>query len=119
MKVIRDPEEKRIKVKAKCALVGRISRKIKGSNDDHFPAFIKLFDMNNPHKTDEFPHTVYEFRNIEKIRIRRLNVSYYLEGNHLVLNDLEELYIIREGTKLTLKGYQIEVEKRKEPKKKK
>ncbi len=118
MKVIRDPKEGKIRVKAKCALVGRISRKIKGKNDDHFPAFIKLFDINNPHKTHEFPHTVYEFRNVEKVRIRRLNVSYYLEGNHLVINDLEELYIIHEPTKLVLKGYQFEVEKRREPKKK-
>ena len=119
MKVIRDPKEKKIKVKAKSALVGRISKKIKGKDDDYFPAFIKLFDINNPHKTAEFPHTVYEFRNVEKIRIRRLNVSKYLEGNHLVLNDLEELYIIHEPTKLVLKGYQIEVEHRRETKKKK
>ena len=48
----------------------------------------------------------------EKIRIRRLNTSYYLEGNDIVINDLEELYITKEGNKIIIKGYQFEVESR-------
>ena len=69
--------------------------------------------MNNPHLNNVFPVKTYEFSNIEKVRIKGLNLSYYLEGNDLIINDLEELYIIQEGTLLVLKGYQFEVERRK------
>jgi len=109
MDVIQDPEEKAIKVETKSVLVGRLPRK---EGDKFKTAVVRLFNVNNPHKTTEFPTKTYEFSNTEKIRIRRLNVSYYLEGNDMVINDLEEIYILREDNKLVIKGYQIEVESR-------
>ena len=109
MDVIRNPPEKEIKIATKSAMIGRLPRK---EGDKFKTAVIRLFDVNNPHKTTEFPTKTYEFDNTEKMRIRRLNVSYYLEGNDTVINDLEEIFIQHEGNKLVVKGYQIEVEKR-------
>lgn len=110
MKTIKDPKQSEIQVKATCAIIGRKHQR----NDNEFKiATIGLYDENNPHKSGKFPKTVYEFSNIEKIRIKGLNLSYYTEGNDLVINDLEELLIIQQGTFLVLKGYQFEVERRK------
>lgn len=109
MDVIKDPSEKSIKLATKSALIGRMPRK---EGDKFKTAVVRLFKVNNPHKTTEFPFKTFEFSNTEKIRVRRLNISYYLEGNDLVINDLEEIYILREDSKLIIKGYQIEVESR-------
>ena len=114
METIVDPKESKIKVKTKSALIS----KKRGNNEGHFPTIrIRLFNVNNPHKTQEFPHIIYEFTEVEKARIRRLNVSYYLEGPHIVVNDLEEIYINRKNKKIEIKGYQKEVETRKKPQK--
>jgi hypothetical protein len=109
MEVIKDPEENELKIATKSVLIGRMPRK---DNDKFKTAIIRLFKVNNPHKTTEFPFKTFEFSNTEKIRIKRLNVSYYLEGNDLVINDLDEIFITREDTKLVIKGYQTDVEKR-------
>lgn len=114
MEVFVNPEEKKIKVNATSALISSKKYKKYGSHqDDHPTLVIKLFDVNNPHKIPNiFPKIVYEFTNIEKVRIRRLNVSYYLDGEHIVINDLEELYITHDGNKVFLKAYQYELENR-------
>lgn len=105
-----NPKDKLIKLAAKSVLVSRLP---KGEKADEFKtAILRLYDVNNPHKKNVFPKMTYTFTNTEKVRIRRLNVSYYLEGNDIVINDLEELYIIHEDEKLVLKGYQTEVEHR-------
>jgi hypothetical protein len=109
MDVTKDPEDKVIKLPAKSVLIGRLPRK---EGDKFKTAVVRLYNVNNPHKTTEFPTKTFEFSNTEKIRLRRMNVSYYLEGNDLVINDLEEIYITREDTKLIIKGYQLEVENR-------
>jgi hypothetical protein len=103
MDVIRDPEETEIKASTKSALVGRLPRK---EGEKFKTAVIRLFDVNNPHKTTEFPKKTFEFTNTEKLRIMQLDVSYYLEGNDLVINNLDEIRIIREGAKVVIKGYQ-------------
>ncbi len=114
IKEIKDPKENKIHVSTKSILIGRFDRDKK--SDDFKTAIIRLFEVNNPHKKNCFPTKIYKFTNIEKVRIRRLNVSYYLEGNDIVINDIEELYIIRENSKLTIKAHQFEVEKRTEDK---
>ena len=111
MDIIRDPKEKTIKVATKSALISRMPR---GDKDKYKTVVIRLYDINNPHKTTEFPKKTFEFSDTEKVRIRRLNVSYYLEGNDLVINDLEEINIGHEDGKIIIKGYQIEVERREE-----
>jgi len=109
LKLIKNPKEERICVETRSALV---SRRYGSSDDEYMTLVIKLFKLNNPHKTQEFPTAIYEFSNTEKVRIRRMNVSYYLEGNDIVINDLKELLIVHEGSKIILKGYQLEVESR-------
>ncbi|MCF7872479.1 hypothetical protein K9L97_05595 [Candidatus Woesearchaeota archaeon] len=111
MNIIKDPKENKIKLNTKSILISRDSSK--KTTNQYRTLLIKCFDQNNPHKVpDLFPKTQYEFTNTEKIRLRRLNVSYYLEGNDIVINDLEEAYIIKEGNNIILKGYQYEMEHR-------
>jgi hypothetical protein len=110
MKTITNSKQREIQVKTTCAI---ISRKPALKSDEFKTASIGLYDTNNPHKSNIFPKVIYEFSNIEKVRIKGLNVSYYLEGNDIIINDLEELLIINEGKFLVLKGYQFELERRK------
>lgn len=114
MNIIKDPKETEIKVKTISCLITKKERQPYSSEKDLHPTVhLKLFDQNNPHKNPEaFPHTVYEFTDVEKVRIRRLNVSFYLEGDDIVINDLEELYIQHKDNKIVLKGYQFELEER-------
>jgi hypothetical protein len=93
----------KFKLSTKSIIISRLPRK----GDDEFKSVsISMFNVNNPHKTVELPTKTLEFSNIEKVRIRRMNVSYYLEGNDLIVNNLEEIYIIHDGSLLLLKGYQ-------------
>jgi hypothetical protein len=111
IKEIKDPQEKVIKIATTSVLISRDDSE--KSDNEHRTAVLRLFKVNNPHKKKNvFPTHVFRFSNIEKVRVRRLNVSYYLEGPDIVVNDLEELYIIQEDHKLVLKGYQLEVEHR-------
>jgi hypothetical protein len=114
MNVYTNPKEKHIRIKTTSVLISsKKYDKYSSHHDDHPTLVIKLFDVNNPHKIPNiFPTAVYEFTNTEKVRIRRLNVSYYLDGEHIVINDIEELYIIHENNKVILKAYQFELERR-------
>jgi hypothetical protein len=71
-----------------------ISRK-PGDNEDGFKtAFIGLFKDNNPHLKGKVPFEVIEIKEIEKVRLRELrNISYYLMGNDIVINNLAEVTI--------------------------
>ena len=109
MNTIRNPKESVLKISTKSALISRLPRE---EGRTFKTAAIRLYDVNNPHKTTEFPVKTYEFSDIEKVRIRRLNVSYYLEGNDIVINDLDEIFITHTGNKLVVRGYQKEVETR-------
>ena len=84
-----------------------ISRK-PGTNKDSFKtAFIGLFKENNPHLTAKAPFKVLEIEEVEKVRIRDLrNVSYYLLGNDIVINNLVELNLDYKDNILTLTGKQ-------------
>jgi hypothetical protein len=95
--------------KTKSIMVGRLPRKNEG---EYKTAIIRLFEVNNPHKTTEFPKVTLEVEDIEKIRLRNLNVSYYLEGNDIIINDLKSVKIKKEGSKIQLWAEQEEVENR-------
>ena len=85
-----------------------ISRK-PGKNEDGFKtAFIGLFRENNPHLTNQVPFEVVEVKEIEKVRIRELrNVSFYLMGNDIVINNLQEVSIKQtEDNIITITGKQ-------------
>ena len=96
-------EKDEIRFEAKSVMIGRLPRK---DGDQFKTVSIKIFDENNPHLAGIFPIKELEFNNIEKVRIRRLNVSYYLEGNDIIVNDLEEARIIKQGSVILVRGYQ-------------
>lgn len=84
-----------------------VGRKPRIGTNKHKTATISLFSNNNPHKTGEVPREVLEYPNIEKVRINDLiNISYYLEGNDIVVNDLDQVEIRLDKTILTVVGKQ-------------
>ena len=84
-----------------------ISRKPGNDKEGLWSAFIGLFDENNPHLKAKAPFKVLEIKEVEKVRINGLkNISFYLMGNDLVINDLITLNITKEGHILTLTGEQ-------------
>ena len=79
-----------MKYATKSLLIARLPRK----GDNEFKtASIKLFNINDPHKTDELPTESLEYENIEKIIIKNKEIDYFLEGNDLIINNLEEINI--------------------------
>ncbi|MBT3406900.1 hypothetical protein HN419_07130 [Candidatus Woesearchaeota archaeon] len=102
-------ESKVYEVTAKSVMIGRKPR----ANDGEFKTLsVSFFDVNNPHKTGEFPTKVLEFPNMEKVRILGLNMSYYLEGNDIVINDLKGIKIQVSGSKALITGDQKFIENR-------
>src|SRR3989339_1283233 len=86
-----------------------LSRKPGKAKDDPWSILIALFDENNPHLKGKTPFRVLEFENIEKVRLWDLrNISFYLAGNDLVINDLVFLNIElkKEDRIITLTGQQ-------------
>jgi|SRR3989338_9990343 len=92
------------KYKAKSAV---ISRKPSHGKEESWSAFIGLFNENNPHLKAKVPFEIIEIKNIEKVRIRELrNISYYLMGNDIVINNMEEVRISSKDGIVTLTGTQ-------------
>jgi hypothetical protein len=84
-----------------------ISRKPGKDKDGLWTAFIGLFDENNPHLKAKEPSEVLEVLEIEKVRIKELkNISYYLLGNDIVINDLTKLNVDVKEHIMTLTGDQ-------------
>ena len=84
-----------------------ISRKPGKDKDEFKTAFIGLFKENNPHLKAKAPFKVLEIEKVEKVRLRDLrNVSYYLLGNDIVINNLVELNLDYKDDILTLTGKQ-------------
>ena len=80
-----------------------ISRKPAEDKEDLWSAFIGLFQENNPHLKGRAPSKVVEFKKIEKVRVRDLrNISFYLMGNDLVINNLTEVLIEQEENIVTV-----------------
>lgn len=84
-----------------------VSRKPSHKAEEVWHAFIGFFDENNPHLKGKVPFEVVEIKNVQKVRINELrNISYYLMGNDIVINNLEELTIEQEDGVVTLTGKQ-------------
>ncbi len=84
-----------------------ISRKPGKDKEGFKSAFIGLFNDNNPHLKAKAPLKVLEIPEIEKVRIRELrNISYYLLGNDVVINNLDEVTLVKEGNIVTVTGKQ-------------
>ena len=89
-----------MKYKTKSVLVTRLPR----IGDNEFKtASIKLFKINDPHKTDELPNKTFEYPNIEKIVIKNIELDYYLVGNDIIINNLEDIEIEQKGTIIEIK----------------
>ena len=92
------------KYKAKSVV---LSRKPGKDKDGLWTAFIGLFQENNPHLKGRAPFTVVELPDVEKVRIRDLrNISFYLMGNDVVINNLKEVKISKQGFIVTIAGSQ-------------
>lgn len=84
-----------------------VSKKPGGKEDNLRTAFIGLFQENNPHLIAKPPLKVIEIKDVEKVRLRDLrNVSFYLVGNDIVINDLIEINLDYKDYILTLTGKQ-------------
>ena len=84
-----------------------ISRKPIHDKEEVWSAFIGLFEENNPHLKAKVPFEIIEVKDTEKVRIRELrNISYYLQGNDIVINNLTEVRISKEDGIVTLTGDQ-------------
>lgn len=88
--------------KTKSAIIGRK----RGKDPEHFTCFVNLCNVNDPHLTDTVPHTFLDFEKISKVKIKDLVVNYYLNGNDLVINDLDSITVTQQGEKLFISGKQ-------------
>ena len=84
-----------------------ISRKPGKDKEGLWTAFIGLFNENNPHLSCRDPFEVLDIEEIEKVRLFELrNISFYLMGNDIIINDLLEVNLKKEGNVLTVTGKQ-------------
>ncbi len=84
-----------------------LSRKPGEDKDGNWTAFIGLFKDNNPHLEAKVPFKVLDIKDVEKVRIRDLrNISYYLMGNDIIINNLTEVTLKLDKNILTLSGKQ-------------
>lgn len=90
--------------KTKSIIIGR--KKRSNPNDDNRPCFVALFDMNNPHKQSKAPNKILDFETKHRIMIKGLDLSYLLEGNDIVINDLKEISVEEEGYHVIITGKQ-------------
>jgi len=90
--------------KTKSVILGRKKRENK---DEAYPCFISMFDMNNPHTSGEVPKKILDFPLVHKVIIKGLDVNYLLEGNDLVINNLESIEIKVEDGHIFVSGNQV------------
>ena len=89
-----------MKYDVKSVVFGRRPRK----NPEEFKtAFFMLYNCDKPLGTDEFPVHDLEFPNIEFVHLPSSgNISYYLEGNDIVIEGISSIEIIQEDNVLKL-----------------
>ena len=81
-----------------------ISRKPGADKNQPKTAFIGLFKENNPHLKALPPLEILEIPEVEEISIKQLNVSLFLRGNDLIINNLKEITLKKEGSILNITG---------------
>lgn len=90
--------------KAKSVIV---SRKPVKDSEELWSVLVALFKENNPHLKGREPFKVLEFKDVEKTRIKELrNISFYLAGNDLVVNNLVSVDVGMGKGIVTLTGKQ-------------
>ena len=94
-----------MRYQAQSILIGR--KKSTEKDYNLRPCFISLFDDNNPHLSTEGPKEVLEFDAVHKVIIQGLKVNYLLPGNDLVINNLKEVEVEKNGPHITVKGIHL------------
>ena len=83
-----------MKYKTKSAIIGRAGKR---DEDGNSPAFIHLFNQNDPHKTAAVPEKfVDDHTKIHKIIFRGLDLSFLLAGSDILINNLEYLEVMED-----------------------
>jgi len=90
--------------KAKSIIVGR--KKRENETDEAYPCFISLFDINNPHTSGKVPKQILDIPLVHKVIITGLDVNYLVEGNDIVINDLEKIEVKVDEGHVYIKGVQ-------------
>ena len=78
-----------------------IGRKPRVDGNEFKTAFVKVYDKINPLTIEEFPPKELDFPNMEKVVFNTF-LEYYLEGNDIVLDNLESVDIETKGTTVTI-----------------
>ena len=92
-----------MKFETRCVIV---SRKPREGDNEFKTVSLALFDENDAHKLGIPPKKSIDFPNIETAHIVGLNVSYYSEGNDLLINNLISLSIEEQSESLIIAGNQ-------------
>ncbi len=90
------------KYKTKSMLVCRTKNYNKMDDTESYPYFIqlKLFKMNDPHKTVKMPFKILEFRALSATFNNFKESKFLPWGNDLVFNDLKEIKVDFKNDKL-------------------
>jgi hypothetical protein len=99
----KNPANNPIALNGKSIVIGRITKE---KTAEFKTLSIKLFDVNDPHLTTEFPIKELLYTNTEKVELIDLDVTYYLEGSDMVINDLESAEVHKTGNSIRIKGFQ-------------
>ncbi len=83
--------------KTKSAVIAR-----KKVGDEKYNCIVNIFDVNDPHLSNEVPKECLEFENITKVHFKDVSVEFYLMGSDLILNDLRTLKIVEADGHLTI-----------------
>lgn len=83
---------------AKSIIVGR---KPRVDENEFKTAFVKIYDKPNPLTIEDFPPKELDIPNIEKV-VFNTQLEYYLEGNDIVLDNLESVDVEVEGSTVTI-----------------
>lgn len=92
-----------MRVETKCII---ISRKPREDDKTFKTASIAFFEKNDAHKLGIAPTQTKDFPDTEKVLLTGLDVSYYLEGNDLLINDLTSVTIDEQEKALLITGEQ-------------
>jgi len=93
-----------MKYPTKSIIIGRMKRP--SEDDEDYPCFIHLFDMNDPHKSGKVPKEMLDFPKIHKVTIKGLDINYLLPGNDIIINNLESIDVEVDEPHIVITGKQ-------------
>lgn len=90
-----------MKYYSKSVLIAR--RKVRGREGMPYDIDIKLFEVNDPHKTTALPTKTLEFPEAEKVEIIGFKVNYWSLGNDVVINNAGKFEIEKAKAEVRIK----------------